>query len=334
MTGKERVYRTIDFASPDRIPVDIWPLPAAYKFFGETLTDMITEREMDILIVPLFDPTKDLHQYDLGIHVDCWGCEWHNHQEGITGETKAWPLDGLDVGGILKYKPPTYLLHEYRREIAESAKTFVDANSDRFLLAGWSGLFERMQYLRGIENLFCDIAYESDEFFRIRDIVFEYSMEYFSIVSAIDGVDGCIIADDWGTQISMLISPESWRRLFKPCYKQMIDLIKSNGKRVFFHSDGNILDIYNDFIELGVSAIWSQVWCMGLPEVAELTKSGITMWGELDRQKKLPGGTPDDVQHMIDEMKLHFWNGGGLIGMFEVNVDVPIENVRTGLFGW
>jgi len=334
LTGKERVYKTIDRQNPDQVPVDIWPLPAAYPFFGETLTDMIAQRDMDIFQIPLYDPTKDQHQYEVGVHIDCWGCEWHNYQAGITGETKAWPLAGLSADEIGSYRSPTPLLLEHRDEMIRSAVPFVRDRSEKFLLAGWSGIFERMQYLRGIENIFCDIALESDEFFMIRDIVFEYALEYFSIVSSIKGVDGCILADDWGTQISLLISPDSWRRLFKPCYQKIVQVIRNNGKRVFVHSDGYILSVFQDFIELGVDAINSQVWCMGTEKVAKAANGRVTIWGELDRQHVLPNGSPADVQRMIDDMKLFFWNKGGLIGQFEVNVDMPIENIRIGLYGW
>lgn len=35
------------------------------------------------------------------------------------------------------------------------------------------------------------------------------------------------------------------------------------------HSDGYILELYDDLIEIGVDAINSQVWCMGLDKVSE-----------------------------------------------------------------
>lgn len=334
MTGKERVYRTLDYRQPDRIPVDVWTLPIAHKKLGRELDALIDSRNVDIVQAVFFDPTKDLKQYDLGIHLDVWGCEWHNHQEGITGETKAWPLANLEACEMNTYQSPTALLLSHRDEVVRSAESFIQAHGDKFVLCGWGGLFERMQYIRGVENLLCDIALESEEFFKVRDIVFEYTMAYFDIVSSVEGADACILADDWGSQRALLISPEAWRKLFKPFYWQIIKRIKSNGKRVFVHSDGNILSIYEDWIEMGVSAINSQVWCMGVPQVAEATKGRITLWGELDRQYALPQGSTQDVQRMIDEMKQYLWQDGGLIGQFEVNCDIPFSNIRAGLFGW
>ena len=141
--------------------------------------------------------------------------------------------------------------------------------------------------------------------------------------------------DDWGTQISLLIAPQSWRNIFKPLYKQLIDKMKAAGKKVFFHSDGYIFDLYPELIELGVDAVNSQLWCMGVEKVAEKYAGKITFWGEISRQSTLPNGTPDEVLKCAATMKQMLRvNGGGLIGQSEINRDVPLENVEALLSAW
>ena len=44
--------------------------------------------------------------------------------------------------------------------------------------------------------------------------------------------------DDFATQKSMMISPDSWRRFLLPTYKKMFALIKSYDLKVWFHSCG------------------------------------------------------------------------------------------------
>jgi uroporphyrinogen decarboxylase len=190
-----------------------------------------------------------------------------------------------------------------------------------------------MQFLRGTENLLIDTFMESDEFYKLCEIVENYYTTYLDLWLETD-VDGIVFADDWGTQISLLIDPESWRRLFKPIYKRLFEKAKSAGKFVFMHSDGYILDLYDDFIELGVDAINSQVWCMGLDKVAAKCNGRITNWGEICRQNILPFGTPEDVQNAINQMKKHLWVNGGLIGQFEAAHDQPLQNIKTGINGW
>ena len=56
------------------------------------------------------------------------------------------------------------------------------------------------------------------------------------------------------------------------------------------HSDGNILKIYPQLIELGLDAINSQIFCMGV-ENLEPFAGKITFWGEMDRQHLLVNGS-------------------------------------------
>ncbi len=197
----------------------------------------------------------------------------------------------------------------------------------KFIIGGWISLFERMQYLRGTENLYCDIALDEEDMYKVIDYVMDFERAYVEKWVELD-IDAVAFGDDWGSQISTLISPDRWREIFKPLYKELIDMIKAAGKKVFFHSDGWIYELYPDFIELGVDAINSQLWCMGVEKVADEYAGKITFWGEISRQTTLPKGTPEDIQECADIMKKYLWvNGGGLIGQSEVNRDVPLENL-------
>ena len=106
------------------------------------------------------------------------------------------------------------------------------------------------------------------------------------------------------------------------------------GKKVFFHSDGYILELYPEFIELGVDAINSQLWCMGVEKVAERFAGKITFWGEISRQQTLPFGTPEDIYAAAETMKKELFRNGGLIGQSEVGGDVSLENVEAVLTAW
>ena len=105
--------------------------------------------------------------------------------------------------------------------------------------------------------------------------------------------------DDWGSQKSLLINPKQWRKIFKPLYKEYIDLAHQAGKKIFMHSDGYIFDIYGDLIELGLDAINSQLFIMDIEEIGKHFGGQITFWGEIDRQHLLPHGTaPNRLQRL------------------------------------
>ena len=133
----------------------------------------------------------------------------------------------------------------------------------------------------------------------------------------------------------MFIPPGMWRAFFKPAYAELFRICKEAGKFIFFHSDGYILEIIEDFIELGVDALNCQVWCMGPEVLGEKFRGRITFWGEINRQFTLPHGTPDDIRAAAAKMKEHLATpAGGLIGQGEIDGLTPLENVEALLTAW
>ncbi len=327
MTSKERVIKTLTLSNPDRLPIDLWLLPATITKYKEKVTELLNE--IDFAGVTIHDPTFDEKIYQKGSFTDAWGCGWDNMQEGILGEVKNPPL--ADDNAISTYKTPKGL---WSRDCFRDVDDDLKKKQDKFIIVGAMNIFERMQFLRGVENLYMDIAEENSAFYQIRDMLVDYYINFLDYLLEYD-IDAVSLFDDWGSQRSLLISPDSWRRLFKPVYKEVIDKIKAKGKYVFFHSDGYILDIYPEFIDLGVNAVNSQIWCMGVEKVAEKYAGKITFWGELSRQDTIPYGTIEDVKNSIAVMKKNlFVNGGGLIGQFEAGPDAPMENIKAAFYGW
>jgi uroporphyrinogen decarboxylase len=335
MTSKERVLAALEFKSPDRIPKDIWILPAARMKYGEDLEDICNRFEVDIAsMVGPFDHGFTPEYYQVGQYMDPWGSLWTNLQAGVIGEVKNPVFKTYDE--VDTYEPPiSQFLMEWEENKENIAKKIQEArDKDKFVIGGWISLFERMQFLRGTENLYCDIALEEEELFTLMEHVMKFERIYVDKWLEMD-IDAMAFGDDWGSQRSLLVSPECWKRLFKPLYQELIDKIKAAGKKVFFHSDGYIMDLYPEFIELGVDAINSQLWCMGVENVAEKYAGQITFWGEISRQNTLPNGTPEEIQECADIMKKYLQvNGGGLIGQSEINRDVSLENVKALLKAW
>lgn len=334
MNSKERVLRTLEFNSPDRLPLDIWVLPAAKMEYGEKLEALMSKHSFDIAsLTGPFDHAFTPDYYVPGKFVDPWGSEWTNIQAGIIGEVKK-PIFAAYEDMKIYINPVAQFEIEFDSNQANLQMQIDSArNEDKFIIGGWISIFERLQYLRGTEELYCDIAMEEDDLFELVGIVMNFMRTYVKRWLAMD-IDAMAFGDDWGSQMSMLISPKSWRAIFRPLYKELIDMIKAAGKKVFFHSDGYIYDLYPELIDLGVDAVNSQLWCMGVEKVAEKYAGKITFWGEVSRQTTLPSGTPDDVRTAISTMKKNLYSNGGLIGQSEINRDVPLANIATLLDAW
>jgi len=83
----------------------------------------------------------------------------------------------------------------------------------------------------------------------------------------------------------------------------------------------------DDLVEIGIHALNSQIFCMGVEEVGRRFRGRITFWGELHRQHLLRAGGREDVFSAVAAMKEHLYSNGGLIGQFEFGLGANPRNV-------
>jgi uroporphyrinogen decarboxylase len=118
-------------------------------------------------------------------------------------------------------------------------------------------------------------------------------------------------------------------------YADYCSILHSAGKHVFFHSDGNISEIYPDLIEIGIDALNSQLFAMDIEELGRKYKGRITFWGEIDRQYVLPFGSVEDVKSTVRRVRRAFDDGkGGVIAQCEWGNDVTKENIEAVFAAW
>jgi len=335
MNSRERVVAALQFKNPDRIPVDMWIHRATQLKYGQDLNALLEQYPLDI--VRLFGPT-DRNFYpemsDVGDIKDAWGSTWRVLRQGINGEVKIPAIQ--DISKVQAYQTPVeWLEKEWEEHNALIDQKIEDGRQkNRFILGGYIEIFQRMQFIRGTENLLYDLGGEPESATILRDKVLEYFKKYLQYWLEKD-VDAIYFSDDFGTQRSLLISPKMWREIFKPAYQEMMTIVKGSGKFIFYHTCGHVLALYPEFIELGIDAVNSQIHCMGLENVAEKFAGKVTFWGEMDRQNLLPFGAPEEIYRSAALMKEKlFVKGGGLIGHSVAGVDVPLENIKAILTCW
>lgn len=116
-------------------------------------------------------------------------------------------------------------------------------------------------------------------------------------------------------------------------YGEYIAVAKGHGKKGFMHSDGHILSILPKLADLGLDAINSQLFCMGLDALKPL-KGRITFWGEIDRQHMLPDGSPEEIAQAVDAVYDALWQDGGCIAQCEFGIGAKPDNVRRVFERW
>ncbi len=332
MNSRERVNRCLDFDTPDRAPRDLWRLAGVERYRSEELRTLLARFPVDFDNPPSpYGPCTRMAgtPAEVGSYTDEWDCTWTVAEPGVCGEVKRSPL--AEWSALEDFTPPNEILDN----ADFSGITAYCRASDRFTRTG-TGVrpFERMQFLRGTENLLVDLMVQPAELFALRDMVHGFFLRELELWAATE-VEGIQFMDDWGAQGSLLIDPELWRSFFKPMYREYCDIIKSSGKRVFFHSDGHIREIIPDLIEIGVDALNSQLFCMNIEEIGRQFQGKITFWGEICRQRILPFGTVDEVRAAVRRVRAALDKGnGGVMAQCEWGNRDPAENIAAVFETW
>ncbi len=156
-----------------------------------------------------------------------------------------------------------------------------------------------------------------------------------------EGFDSVGLADDWGTQSSLFISPALWREVFKPRYKRQIELAHACGLDVYFHGCGYIYDIIPDLIEIGLDILNP-----GQPNINNVRRMGEEFSGKIgfacpvSYQTTGISGTAEEIRAEVSEFVDCLGNrGGGLIGIIpgdlpglgapQANIDCMVEAFRA-----
>lgn len=334
MTSRERVLAALKGDGPDRAPRQLWTLPWAADHYPRELADIAAEFPDDIVNVPCAltepSPVERGNPYEIGTYVDPFGCVFTNRQRGVIGEVKDPIVRGEEWEDWQNARLPEEWLSFSVVEVNERIRRDY---ADKFTLSGHCPRpFEQLQFIRGTENLYIDLLTQPAKFLEWKERLHDFYCRLLKKWAQTD-VDGLMMMDDWGSQRALLIRPELWDELFRPMYRDYIDIAHAAGKKIFMHSDGYTLDIIPRLIDLGLDAFNTQLFCMGVGQLAPF-RGKITFWGEIDRQQILPYGTPAEVRAAVKEVYETLYDGGHCIAQCEFGAGARPENVRAVFAAW
>lgn len=332
MTSRELVRAAIEFKNPDRVPRDFWCLPWAWARQPEWVKKVCDDFPSDFIgpdgsCTEAVPPTVG-DAYDGGVFIDEWGCRFESVQPGYIGEVKHPQITDEDWDDADKVRFPVEWLTVKPEQVNAIAKS-----TDKWMQGGCNPRpFEQLQYLRGSENFYMDLLLQPPKMMAFLDKMHRFYCDLLHAWAHTD-MDALTFMDDWGAQRSLLIQPDLWRDIFKPMYRDFARIAHSHGKKIFMHSDGNILQILPDLIEIGVDAINCQIFCMGLENLAPFAGK-ICFWGEMDRQHLLPYATPDEIEAAVRQVYKTLWRDGGCIAQLEFGPGAKGENVYRAYQTW
>ena len=216
------------------------------------------------------------------------------------------------------------------REFFESLKVLRD-NTDKYILVMIYGShFEKANSARGIENFLADMAGGPAFARSLLNRVIEKNMVMLENFLCAPEIDGVLLGSDWGTQLDLIMSPDTWQDMIRPGEQREYDLVHSYEKDVWVHSCGNIEKIIPSLIEMGLDVLNPiQPEAMDLATLKREYGDRLTFWGGISTQQALPFGSPEEVKQETRRVRDLMSKGGGYIlaPAQEIQGDVPAQNI-------
>jgi uroporphyrinogen-III decarboxylase len=261
--SKERILATIARRPVDRTPIDCW---LYQKQFVEKLEAEYGPRE------------QFLDEFNIDIFLGF--VPWPNQ---LGRKVEVTELAEVDLGDP---RDPKWLNHTtWNDDFAGlNVRQALEQHGDkRAIVAHLWGMVEGTSSFLGIENCWMNLGAEPERMVAWFD---RYADWLCGLVDSliVAGVTMITLSDDWGSNGRMLFSPRMWRRMIGPYARRVVQHARSRGLPVNLHSDGYIMDILDDLIEIGYTSLHPLQESAGMDPrtIKERYGDKIVIYGSLD----------------------------------------------------
>jgi uroporphyrinogen decarboxylase len=264
--------------------------------------------------------------------VDEWGTGWQHAAGGSGASPTLAPIASWD-------DLPDYLAVRMPDPGSpgrlDGCTPLVAALGPSHYLVGTThqAVWERYAQLRGAERAFEDLLAGPRERDQLLDAIVEYQVNLIRRWASLRNVDALFLTDDWGSQRSLLVAPETWREIFRPRYRRLVEAAHDVGLDVIFHSCGNVAAILGDLVDLGIDVIDPlQPEALDLAWVAREFGGRVAFAGGLPVQALpmlRPSEVRDTVRRLIDLLATPYANALILAPSNSLLADVPLANLEA-----
>ncbi len=274
------------------------------------------------------------HLLKLGSDIGFFSDLGNSHVQDVFGVIWDRSID-KDIGNVegCVLQRPTLKHYAFPnpldRRFFEDIPGLIAGYGDRFRVfqIGFS-LYERAWTLRGLQNLLMDF-YDHPDFVRdLLNAIADYNIAQVQEALKFD-IDAVYFGDDWGQQRGLQMGPRLWREYLYPVLGRMYTAVHEGGKYVFIHSCGDVDELFEDLIAIGVNCFNPfQPEVMKVSELLAKYRGRMCFHGGLSTQRTLPFGTVGQVRQETRGL-LKIGREGGYIfaPAHDVEGDVPLENI-------
>lgn len=362
MNSRERMMAALEHREPDRVPIAMGGEDAsihiqAYRRLKDYLGLYGAGDEATNIILQVIEPEERIRErfgcdtlfltpgppsdWELKVDpqtdslVDEFGVRWARPPGGYWYDAVEHPLKEGTVEELKRYAFPNPRDPARVEGLAEKARRLYDETDKALVGAGPWGIYELSYCLRGIEELYMDMATNLSYVEALAERVLEWHTGYYEAL--LDAVGPYIqvvtLSDDLGHNDGPLFSPRIFRQVYKPRLRRLIDFIKSKTEaKIYLHSCGSVYTYIPDFIEMGVDVLNPVQVSARDMDTAKLKKEfgrDLAFWGGGCDNNVLSFGTPKDVEEEVKRRVYDLAPGGGYVfcSIHNISAEVPPENI-------
>ena len=260
-------------------------------------------------LAPILANPFDLGELDEnGQCVDDWGVRFqvagqpgrmpmHDEQNTVIKDIADWK-DYLKQCPIGKWDNPA-VWEPMQKQAAQ-----VNRDEQFVMACVIPGVFERTHHLCGFTEVLMALYEEPEAMHGLIDLIVENELQQAEAICKYLKPDALLHHDDWGTQVSTIMSTDMFEEfLFEP-YKKIYGYYKDHGvELIVHHSDSFGVSLVPYMIDLGID-IWQG--CLlrpnELPKLIKQYGGQISFMGGLDADWiDTPDWTPEGIRSKVNE---------------------------------
>jgi uroporphyrinogen decarboxylase len=270
-----------------------------------------------------------------GVATPLYGCQrarrWVREHDGLIAkradfERFPWPEPGRSPIMAM-----ANVFHDVTAEQAVSDTLRVLPPTMK-LIAQTDGIFERFTKMMGLET-FCYLVQDDPALVQaLFDLGGRLAVGLFEHMARLPAVGALWLADDLAYGSGPLFSPRLMRQALFPWYRQIAAIARDAQLPLLFHSDGNLLPILDDLVEIGFNALQPiEPNAMDIAYLKARYGGRLCLVGNMDLGSTLALGTPEQVRSAARNLIRAVGPGGGycLGSSNTVTNYVPLDNFRA-----